>query len=249
MNLFWLVSGFGIICLLYCIVINIYAGFGTTFSWFWTAAGLIGLAASILIKFMVVHDIKVQRGFQLLTMMVILIFTAIFVFIESIIIIHANLRAGKGMDYILILGAQVRGSNVSRILLKRLETAVSYLKENQRTIAIVSGGRGEREALTEAEAMKQYMVKKGIASDRIVKEDRSKNTFENILYSKALIKPNAKVAIITSGFHIYRSTQIARKQGLGQIEGLAASTDKLLAVNYYVREVVGVIKDKLVGNL
>jgi Uncharacterized conserved protein len=237
------------ISLLYCVIINIYSGFGTTFSWFWVVAGLIGLAASTLVKFLVTHDIKVQRSFQLLTMIVILTGLAIFAYVEGIIIANANRKAGKGLDYILVLGAQVRGTQVSRILLKRLETAVSYLKENQRTIAIVSGGRGERESLSEAEAMKLYMLKKGIASNRIVKEDKSKNTFENILYSKALIKSNTKAAIVTNGFHVYRSTHIARKQGLGQIQGLAAPTDKLLAVNYYVREAVGVIKDKLLGNL
>jgi uncharacterized SAM-binding protein YcdF (DUF218 family) len=116
-------------------------------------------------------------------------------------------------------------------------------------VAIVSGGKGSKEAITEAEAMHLYLMTKGIQPTRIIQEDKSTNTKENIHFSKAFLKDNATVAIVTNGFHIFRATSIAKKQGITLVQGLAAPTDLLLSINYYVREAVGVLKDKVFGNL
>jgi uncharacterized SAM-binding protein YcdF (DUF218 family) len=172
-----------------------------------------------------------------------------FICIEGAIIGHSKQKADAGINYIIILGAQVRGTEITKNLIKRLNAAISYLKDNPETITIVSGGKGDSETLTEAEAMKQYLLQHNIKESHIIKEDRSRNTFENVLYSKSLLKSGGTVAIVTNGFHIYRSICIAKKQGLNQAQGLAAPTDRILAVNYYFREAVGVLKDKLLGNL
>jgi uncharacterized SAM-binding protein YcdF (DUF218 family) len=113
-----------------------------------------------------------------------------------------------------------------------------------------AGGRGPGEDITEAEAMKQYLTANGISENRILKEEQSTNTNENIIFSKELIqKENAAVAVVTNGFHVFRATGIAKKQGLLNIQGLSAPSDARLLINYYVREVLGVIKDKLAGNM
>ncbi|MDD3173325.1 MAG: YdcF family protein [Herbinix sp.] len=247
--LFWLVLSLSVLSLLYCCVIIVYSGIDTTFSRFWLAAGIVGLLACILMRYMMIHEIEAVGSFRFLVTLIIIVGLSIFTYLEGTLIYHANRKAEQGMDYIIILGAQVRGTIITKTLLKRLNMALAYMKDNPRTVAIVSGGRGENEALSEAEAMGRYLMKKGIIKNRIIKEDKSKNTFENILYSKSFLKPNSSVAIVTNGFHIYRSISIAKKQGLNQIQGLAAPTDHLLAVNYYVREAIGVIKDKLLGNL
>jgi uncharacterized SAM-binding protein YcdF (DUF218 family) len=172
-----------------------------------------------------------------------------FAIVEIALLSQARRKAEQGMDYLIVLGAQVRGTTISKSLQKRLDTAITYLKNNPSTIAIVSGGKGNKEAITEAEAMYLYLRTKGISSTRILQEDKSTNTKENIHFSKTFLKDNASVAIVTNGFHIFRATSIAKKQGITQVQGLAAPTDLLLSVNYYVREALGVMKDKLFGNL
>jgi uncharacterized SAM-binding protein YcdF (DUF218 family) len=247
--LFWLLLCLSILSLLYYILIIIYSGIDTAFSGFWSASGIIGLLFCILLKYMIIHKLEAEGGFHFLILMVVVIGLSMFTYIECALILHAYRRAEQGMDYIIVLGAQLRGTSLSKTLQKRLDTAAAYMKNNPNTIAIVSGGSKKKEYLTEAEAMRQYLLKNGIHQNRIMKEDKSKNTFENILYSKSLLKANSSVAIVTNGFHIYRSTHIAKKQGLKNVQGLAAPTDRLLAVNYYVREAVGVLKDRLLGNL
>jgi uncharacterized SAM-binding protein YcdF (DUF218 family) len=233
---------------LYYIIIVTYNGPQTAFSEFWLFAFLTGTLLCILLKYFLMHGVKLPPSWSMLSGILIGIGIIIFICIEGAIVSRSKQYANAGMNYIIVLGAQVRGTEITKNLIKRLNTAITYLRDNPETIVIVSGGKGESEALTEAEAMKQYLLRHYIRENRIIKEDRSRNTFENILYSKSLIKSGKTVAIVTNGFHIFRSMRIAGKQGL-TVQGLAAPTDALLAVNYYVREVVGVLKDKLVGNI
>lgn len=247
--MFWGILVLSILSLLYFFVITVYSGLGTAFSMFWLTAGAAGLLVCLGIKYMAVHEIKVIESIRILFIIAAIAGLILFAVIEGIIISHADRKVEQGLDYIIVLGAQIRGTTITKSLKKRLDTALKYLKENPLTVAIVSGGRGEKEALSEAEAMKRYLISRGITENRIIKEDRSRNTFENILYSKVYLKGNSSAAIITNSFHIYRSVQIAKKQGLSGIKGLAAPTDRIMAVNYYVREAAGVLKDKLMGNL
>ena len=247
--LFWIILFLSILSLGYFILITVYSGYGTTFSEFWLIIGMAGILNSIVVRTMNLHNIKVSGGLSFLLVIIISMGLFLLILIEGILICYSHQKAEPGMDYIIILGAQVRGTTITKSLLKRLNTAAAYLEVNTDTMAIVSGGKGEMEAVTEAEAMKRYLIKIGIAGKRIIKEDKSRNTFENILYSKKYLKPNAKVAIVTNGFHIFRSISIAKKQGLIQVQGLAAPTDRILAVNYYTREAFGVLKDKMLGNI
>ncbi|MDF2944711.1 MAG: hypothetical protein K0S01_3569 [Herbinix sp.] len=246
---FWSCLIFGIMSLLYYFLIIIYSGIASVFSWFWLAAGFGSIILCIIIKYLVRHEILISGFLSNLVITVILVGVAVFAFIEGTLIYYTRQKAEQGMDYVLILGAQVRGTRITKSLKKRLDTANTYLNSNPKSIAIVSGGKGNGEMISEAEAMKQYLIIKGIASSRIIKEDKSTNTYENILYSKHFLKENSSTVIVTNGFHIFRAIGIAKKQGLKQVQGLAAPTDHLLSINYYVREAVGVIKDKLSGNL
>ena len=248
-TLYGILLSLSILSLLYYCLITLYAGNGTTFSWFWITAGTIGLLLSCLFRYLSIHNIEMRYGLPFLIAIIIAIGLGIFALIEVIIISHANKKAEIGLDFIIILGAQVKGTRISKTLLKRLDTAEAYLRENTKTIAIVSGGKGEKEAISEADAMSDYLIGRGISGNRIMKEDKSKNTFENILYCKTFIKTNSSVAIVTNGFHLFRSISIAKKQGINQVQGLAAPTDRILAVNYYTREAVGVLKDRLLGNI
>lgn len=246
--IFWIIFILSLLSLLYYGMIIIYAGVGTAFSDFWLVLGMAGIFISIFMKYLLIYEIEIAHPFYILFRVMAIVGSAIFTLVEVTLIYHSKQKAGPGINNMIILGAQIKGKDISKTLIKRLDTASRYMKENPGTVAVVSGGKGEKEALTEAEAMKQYLLLQGIKEKRIIKEDKSRNTFENILYSKPFLKSDSPVVIVTNGFHIFRSVQLAKKQGL-VAQGLAAPTDGLLAVNYYVREAVGVLKDKILGNI
>lgn len=168
-------------------------------------------------------------------------FTAFFI-VEGCIISQMHEKGKAGLDYIIVLGAQVRESGPSAALKYRLDEAVEYLEDNPKTICIVSGGQGANEPYSEAEGMAQYLKEQGIDASRILLEDKSLNTEQNMEYSRALIKDGASVGIITNDFHLFRAKQIARKYGLDNVCGIAAKSTPVYLPNNMLREFLAEIK-------
>lgn len=153
-------------------------------------------------------------------------------------------------DYVIVLGAHVRGTKITKALQCRLDKAVEYLERNPDTQVIVSGGQGHGEDITEAEAMSRYLKQNGITAERIIEEKKSTDTNENIAYSKRFIPDGGYVVIVTNRFHLFRSLKITKKQlSSCKIQGSGARTGNGLFLNYYIREAAGVIKDTLAGNM
>ncbi|PLS07267.1 YdcF family protein [Neobacillus cucumis] len=174
------------------------------------------------------------------------IFTVIGLIYVSIlqvkIIQYSHLKAPKDADYLIVLGARVRGEKPSLAFASRIDTAATYLKENPKTIVIASGGKGPGEDISEAKAIKRELVKQGINKSRILLEDRSTDTYENIEFSKKLIPPNAELGVIvTNTFHLYRALSIANDQGL-HVKGLPAKTPWLAVLKNYSREYLAITK-------
>lgn len=139
---------------------------------------------------------------------------------------------------------------MSKALKRRLDTALIYLNDNPDSKIIVSGGQGKGEEISEALAMKNYLVSMGINEMRIMMEDQSTNTEENIRFSQSFINgKNQKIVVVTNKFHVFRATLIAKKQGMINVEGLGAPTDDILVIHYHVREFFAIVKDKIVGNI
>lgn len=158
------------------------------------------------------------------------------------IVQYSHMKAPNHADYLIILGANVKGTIPSSTLQSRIDTAAIYLKKNPKTIAIASGGKGSGEDISEAEAIKKELLKKGINQSRILLESQSTNTYENIKFSKKLIPRNAKTGVVvTNRFHLYRALMIARDQHLN-IHGLAASTPLLTIPRSYLREYLAITK-------
>ena len=149
----------------------------------------------------------------------------------------------------IVLGAQVNGTKVSKALRYRLDAALEYAMDNKDTKVIVSGAQGYKEDITEAKAMRDYLVENGLEEERIIMEDKSTNTNENIKYSKKLMAQSDYVVIVTNRFHLYRGVHIAKKQLTQKVEGLGADTGTMLFLNYYVREAFAIVKDRLVGHI
>lgn len=246
----FLIPAIGILCLIYYGIIICYAGTGSSFSWFWLLAGIFCVLLFALMRYMKGKHAVLPQPVRIAAAVLVLTGMCVFLLIEGLIIYHASKKADPDMDYLIVLGAQIRGTRITKSLYKRLKKAEIYLKDNPGTLVIVSGGQGPGEDIPEAQAMKEFLLENGITEDRILVEDRSTNTLENIIYSKEIISNDgARVAVATNGFHVFRSIGIAKKQGMTNIQGLSAPSDPVLFINYYVREVFGVIKDFLYGNM
>ena len=163
--------------------------------------------------------------------------------VEGCIVSQMHAQGKSDLDYVVVLGAQVRKSGPSLVLRYRLDKAIEYLDENPNTICIVSGGKGPNEPFPEAQGMADYLKEHGIAEQRILEEPESKTTEENIVNSKKLISDdNASVGVITNNFHMFRALQIADKYGLDNAQGIAAGSPPNMLVNNMVREFFAEIK-------
>ena len=152
-------------------------------------------------------------------------------------------------DYIIILGCQIKKDGTLTNLLKgRVDRAIAFgkmqkEKANKDIVYVPSGGKGSDEVISEAQAMKNYLVEQGIQEENILLEDKSKNTFENISFSNKLIKEkmeNAKIAFSTTNYHVFRAGNIATLQSL-KFEGIGAKTKSYFWINAFIREFIATI--------
>lgn len=148
-------------------------------------------------------------------------------------------------DAVIVLGAGIKGEKVMKMLAYRLDKAVEYSERNPGAVIIVSGGQGRREDIPEALAMERYLIDKGIAKERIIKEDKSTSTYENLIFSKKILDERFetpyKLAIITNGFHIFRAAGMAERLGL-DITHLHAEIDWYYIPYNYLRECAAIAK-------
>lgn len=163
--------------------------------------------------------------------------------VEGLVISGMRAAGEPGLDYVIVLGAQVHKTRPSLVLQYRLDKAIDYLESNPNTICIVSGGKGANEPFPEAQGMAEYLERHGIAASRIIKESKSKDTRQNIANSRRLMtKRNASIGIITSDFHVARAMQIARDQGLANAQGIASGSPGDMLVNNMLREFFAELK-------
>lgn len=175
---------------------------------------------------------------------ILIILAAAFIAVEAMIIIYGRKQYNDEADIVIILGARVYGSTPSPALSLRLEKALVYLKATQKPVIVVSGAQGNGEDVTEASAMKRYLVERGISEGRIILEEESTNTFENIRNSLNLLggeQEGRKLLIVSNDFHVLRAKLIAWK--LGWDSGtLGSSSPPSVVVQYHLREFFGIIK-------
>lgn len=149
----------------------------------------------------------------------ILLACSIFGIVESRILYDAHrIEEGHG-DVILVLGAGlVNGNQVSRSLAYRLEEAYQEHKKNPHTPIIVSGGQGFDETISEAQAMKQWLINHEVPETLIWMEDQSTTTSENFTLSMELMRAHGmdsnKVTLITNAFHMHRAKYLGKSYGL-----------------------------------
>ncbi|MBQ9530988.1 MAG: YdcF family protein [Eubacterium sp.] len=143
---------------------------------------------------------------------------------------------------VIVLGCQIRGSVPSMTLVQRSNMAVKYLEEHPDSIAIAAGGQGADEDLSEGQCIYNLMTEKGIEPRRIIIEDKSTSTDENIANAKKIMDKNGidyNVAIVTSEYHEYRASLICKKNGL-TASSVPAPSSPRGKPTFFTREVFGV---------
>jgi uncharacterized SAM-binding protein YcdF (DUF218 family) len=175
---------------------------------------------------------------------------ALAAFALFLIILEANIIIASfpepvpaGAD-VLILGAYVSKDGPSEILFSRLTAGLEYAAANPGARVIVSGGQGLDEPVSEAEAMRDFLVAHGLEESRILLEDKSHNTYQNLVNSIAMLtngeEPYA-IAVVTSEFHIFRTAMLAARAGV-EPYFMPAKTPPGILLSCYSRELFGVIK-------
>ena len=237
LQIFWIILA--VICFIYGFLVwN--TGSGTGFFAVWIGIGGIFL----LFGFFARIHLWSSLPLILRTILIIVIAAGIglFVIIEARIIGSFTGKEEKDLDVILVLGARVYEDRPSTVLKYRLDKAIAYLNENENTICIVSGGQGPNEPFPEAEGMKNYLVANGIPESRILPESESKNTEENMEFSKKLFDPsNARVGIVTNNFHMYRACKLAEKAGIKNVFSIPAESTPLYLPSNLLREFFAVL--------
>lgn len=225
-----------LICAFYAVCIA-YSRIGVSWLWIWPLAALFCFVRA----FMLHRDVRPPEWICALYRVVLILAFSLFAVVEAKIITAMNTPPEPGLDYVITLGAAVRNGVPTSPLKLRIDATVEYLRENPDTILIASGGQGKDEAMSEARCIADYVTDAGIAPDRIILEERSTSTEENIRNSFALIPEDAEVGVLTSGFHLYRALRITELQGY-EASGVSAVTYFPLGLHYLVREFFGVVQ-------
>lgn len=168
---------------------------------------------------------------------VIFAFAGVCAFFSVNMAVHIN-EPVENVRAVMVLGCRVKGEEPSNMLKSRLNAALEVLEDNPGAVCVVSGGKGSGEDISEAEAMRRYLVQNGISGERIFTEDRSVSTRENFRFSKEIFEEldiSDGIVVATNDFHQYRAEIYARQNGL-DVGHYSAKTHTASLLNYWIRE-------------
>ena len=214
-----------ILCLLYSVVV-LSANSGTFSFIIWIAGG-----AYFFLCFILFHtklQTKLPKPFKIVFNSLSGIGFGIFTICFCLIMTGFKNNAPQTLDLIIVPGAQMRTSGPSTVYRFRLDRACSYLNDNASAICVITGGQGYNEPISEGQGGMDYLVSKGIASDRLFAECESENTYENIenalalLESKGVDTDTISIGIVSNNFHVYRCVHIAKRLSAANIYGIPA---------------------------
>lgn len=179
------------------------------------------------------------------------VIVVVFVIIFALKLIWDIYIAGRtkatNQKVIVILGCQVRGDQPSLSLIKRVDCAYRFLLKNPNAVAVLTGGKGRGEDITEAECMRRILYDRGILNQRMILEEKSTTTDENIRFAKELLKERgietAEIAVATSEYHQKRASIICQRYGYTAF-AQSSHTKPILLPTFLVREIFGIVKEK-----
>lgn len=239
-----------VLFLIYFIIIAFYSGIRTSFLWFFITFSVFSMVISFVLPIMYNSQYKILSAAGRISLIFIWTLFCLFIFVQIRIITFANGTPPPNADYVIVLGANVRGTSPTLPLINRINSAYDYLIDNPDTKVICSGGQGKGEDITEAYAIYKRLIELGIHEDRIILEEKSTNTSENLMFSSKFINNETDTIIIVSNdFHIYRACKIAKKSGIIDVYGYSTKNFLLTTPGYYIREFFAVCKDFIFGNM
>ena len=203
------------------------------------AAGVIGFYTFVPRLFK-----KSKAVIRLFTILLVL-FLIVFAVTEGFIIAASFGSPETDCDYLLVLGAKVNPGGPSLALRNRIDAAFDYLTAHPDCTAILSGGQGPDEPMTEARCMYNELAARGIDPQRLWLEDQSTNTWENMKFSRAMLEEKTgtapeQIGLLSNEFHLFRAQLFARRFGFDPVGVPAATSLPVLRVNYFIREAVAV---------
>lgn len=245
----------GITLIIYTAIINMISTAKVAFSVPTVLFGIALIIYSVLgdkISTYINNNIYLQKLYKICISGIITVIILI-IGIEAAIIVYPKHNKDNS-DYILVLGAGLyNGVEPGLILSQRLNAAIDCIDEHNNTGRIVvSGGKGSDEKIAESEAMKKYLINKGIPEERIIVENKSSTTSENFKFSKKIIENDSgksisdlNIKIVTTDFHSFRSRILAKKNGYINTTNYSSNTEWYLIPVCYVREGFAVVKSVL----
>ncbi|MCL2217620.1 MAG: YdcF family protein [Defluviitaleaceae bacterium] len=177
------------------------------------------------------------------------IFICICLLIPTIFVSFLAIYGNRGTatfdeDVIIVLGAGTNVANAASPLARRWDTAIYYFERNPNAYVVVCGGLGVRATITEAEAMARHLHERGIPLERILLEDLSTSTLENLTFAQEILNEHFpegfRAVVVSNDFHMFRTVSIARRIGM-DVNHLGASTPVHLLTENYLREMLAVI--------
>lgn len=266
------------VSLVYWLVLMLYTGFSLSQSWIWL---FFALAAAVNCAAAAAY----RRDTSFLSLRFLTsIHTVAFAGMAAML--AAGAFIGSGMhpplpvnpDYVVVLGAEVKpDGTLSKSLKRRLDRTLEFAEQNPGSVLVLSGGQGRKQPRSEAEFMADYLVSRGVPPARLRLEIQSKNTFENLRYSRALIErlesekrgaaarraglPDSagpiltaeamptRIAVLSSDYHLFRAVRLAKREFGFPVNGISVRTDPLLFPHFFFRECIALLKDQFFGRL
>ncbi|MBR6718582.1 MAG: YdcF family protein [Oscillospiraceae bacterium] len=182
----------------------------------------------------------------------VIVLGVLYCLIMTCVMLHAaHKKPAEQPQTVIVLGCKVRGTAPSRMLSRRIRAAYALLEQNPDMKVIVSGGKGDNEDISEAQCMYNELTKLGISAERIIMEDQSTSTSENLRFSRICMQENGltgSVYLATDGYHQLRAQILAKKEDLPECYPAAAYTSWYLVPTYWVREWFGLAHAFVFGN-
>ena len=191
---------------------------------------------------------RIAKIVKIITFTALFAFLVSFIWVEGLILAHDDGTETPTAPTLVVLGAGLNGDQPSLTLIARLQTALAYLEQHPDAVAVVTGGQGSYETVTEASAMGKWLTQKGVDPSRIYLEDLSTDTRENLRNARALMEQEGlsqPIAVVSNSFHLYRARILAEKAGFEEVQTLSAPVPKVplrwLTASVYLREYCSIL--------
>ena len=195
---------------------------------------------------------KTARALELLGGLILLVLFGCFLAAEIPVVRDARSDPDPDADCVIVMGAAVHGTTPSLSMVERTDAALQWLMTHPEGIAVVSGGQGPGEDMTEARAMADWLIARGVDPARILLEEEATSSYENLLFSLRVYEanggdPTGRIALCSSEYHMHRLRYMGERLGFQPVMVAGRTGHVTLRLNYLIREAAALWKCWLFG--